>query len=98
MCKYRLSHPLIVLRASLQGLQRVGSAVMSVQTGAKRPRKGRRTFRLKHPERSELIFSLILAFSSPRGFKNPLLREYAIGEVLKPSLHTVTRQQHLVFL
>lgn len=26
-------------------------------------RKGRRTFRLKHPERSELMFSLILAFS-----------------------------------
>lgn len=27
-------------------------------------RKGRSTFRLKHPERSELMFSLILAFST----------------------------------
>lgn len=26
-------------------------------------RKGRSTFRLKHPERSELMFTLILAFS-----------------------------------
>lgn len=36
--------------------------------GAKRPRKGRRTFRPKHPERSELFVSLNLAFSTPKRF------------------------------